>query len=43
MPQCEKYPNKCQGLVVCDKVDGKWYCTKHFSELGHLRDTGRHK
>jgi len=42
MAQCINYPNQCQGLVTYDEIDGKWYCKKHFYELDHLRDTGRH-
>lgn len=41
MTQCEKYPDKCNGKVIHDDVDGKWYCTKHFYTLDHLKETGR--
>jgi len=42
MSQCIKYPNECQGAVKLDKIDGKWYCDKHFGDIEHLRATGRH-
>lgn len=41
MPQCEKYPDRCNGLVQFDDVDGKWYCERHFSEYDHLEVTER--
>jgi len=43
MPQCIKYPDRCQGLVRYDEKDEKWYCLRHFSELSHLKETERHK
>ena len=43
MAQCEKYPIECMGMVKRDSIDGKWYCTRHFGDIEHLRATGRHK
>ncbi len=41
MPQCEKYPNGCNGLVRPDSKDKKWYCKRHFYEYAHMKETGR--
>jgi len=41
MAQCEKYPDQCQGKVIYDDIEEKWYCEKHFYTLEHLKDTGR--
>lgn len=40
MPQCEEYPDKCQGKVIRSEKDMIWLCEKHYYTLDHLRSIG---
>ena len=40
MPQCNDYPNGCNGQVKRDEKDNKWYCKKHFYNYGRMKGLG---
>lgn len=41
MPQCEQYPNGCQGLVKRCEFHDDWLCHKHYYEYEHMKSIGK--